>query len=136
MHRKGRGTALGPLRSENLTHKVNYKQAALGTSSELQLLFAHSKSLQDLLSEVISPKDKTPNSATIQQLQSLDYLTQSLSELAGFWDALAKHTPDEWEIESAVKVDVKLQGLSDRLSGKEVRPVCSKFDEDGTLHLF
>jgi len=136
MHRKGRGTALGPLRSENLTHKVNYKQAALGTSSELQLLFAHSKSLQDLLSEVISPNDKIPNSATIQQLQSLDYLTQSLSELAGFWDALAKHTPDEWEIESAVKVDVKLQGLSDRLSGKEVRPVCSKFDEDGTLHLF
>ena len=136
MHRESCWATLALFLMTSPAQKINYKTAVLATREELRLLHSHSEGVQDALSELIAGGGLN-NLAYVKQLQSLDYLTQSLSALTEFWGDLAVQTPEDWGLTlSAEMAAITLKDLSDKLSGTEPSSQSVDVTEDGTCYLF
>ena len=121
---------------ENCATNLNYRTLASATSEELVKLQRKSESVQNALSELIADGG-IGHSKYITDLQSLDYLTQSLTALSEFWEGLALGTPEDWSLNTQELANkVKLKSLSDRLCGVKERSLNLTEIETGSCDLF
>ena len=95
---------------------MNLKTMAAATSEELRELSQIAIKLQDIFANL--NQGGIAASGDLSQIQGLDYLTQSLIELSGFWETVSLETPDQWQYENRhATQNIKLRDLANRLSG-------------------
>jgi hypothetical protein len=106
------------------------------TSEELRALAGMTIDIQWLVSRLLhtaAPAD----AASLRGLQTLDHVSQTISGIAKFLEALAGMAPADCGVDaaSAARV-VTLSGLAARLSFADAADQAMHFDSDGDFHLF
>lgn len=106
-------------------------EAGLGTdqqpalralSRELSAAREMALELQETVAELLTPGNGGP-SAAMFRLQTLDRLTQTLEDLAGYAGALARGAPAGWTPDLSGTLDaLRLRDLAARLSGSAPAP--------------
>ncbi len=101
------------------------------TASELQDLQHIAESLQNVV-----VTSKVQSNESLQTLQRLDYLTQSLEALSEFWLKSEKTTPRNWSLDCDKAIaDIKLKDLAITFKGEE-DPTINSCSEKGVLEEF
>jgi len=97
--------------------QLDLRIIASATAEELRRLNETAHALQTTLNRLIS-RESGLSSETITDIQSLDYLTQSLKALSLFWAEMSLQAPDRLKIGSDEAArNITLRELSDRLRG-------------------
>lgn len=121
---------------QHIVDKLDYRTVAYTTGDELYDLALKSEKLQTALSQLMSG-NCFESLECFTELQSLDYLTQSLVALSELWLGLAKQTPQDWNDEAYdLARKVKLKALADKLCGQQERAALTENLETGFCDLF
>lgn len=97
-----------------MTHPIALKTLLKATSQELIDLQHIAEGLQSVVST-----GNAPSNETLQLIQKLDYLTQSLGALSEFWMTTENNLSNDWVVDCDDAIQaVRLKDLAASLSGQ------------------
>lgn len=110
----------------NNTHTSTELLARIAT--ELDRVTEMALSLQGLMARAMTP-GFTHSDQDLQDIQSLDLLTQSTDGLAQFIQCLSDRTPTEWNYGTVCEIDnITLHDMAERLKGADFASLAAEND--------